>query len=84
MEYLAGKTIALVLYVSLTISYEVHNVGDHGVGPCASFLSGKRSTAELITRKEQLYQIWRRVPELNRRMGVLQTPALPLRQRAIT
>ena len=26
-------------------------MGDHGVGPCASFLSGKRSTAELITQQ---------------------------------
>ena len=26
-------------------------MGDHGVGPCASFLSGKRSTAELVTLK---------------------------------
>ena len=37
--------------------------------------SGKRSTAELLTQL-------RRVPELNRRIEVLQTPALPLRQRA--
>jgi hypothetical protein len=28
-------------------------VGDHGVGPCASFLSGKRSTAELVTPLER-------------------------------
>ena len=25
-------------------------MGAHGVGPCTSFLSGKRSTAELCTR----------------------------------
>src|SRR3989344_5788846 len=50
-------------------------VGAHGIGPCASFLSGKRSTDELRTQL-------RRVPELNRRIEVLQTPALPLRQRA--
>ncbi len=56
-------------------------MGDHGVGPCASFLSGKRSTAELVTQNSY-YTKLRRVPESDRRIEVLQTPALPLRQRA--
>ena len=60
----------------------IYFVRAHGIGPCTSFLSGKRSTNELSARPISNENL-RRVRELNPRIAVLQTAALPLRQRAM-
>ncbi len=66
-------------------------VGCLGIEPSTSFLSGKRSTNELAAlsfavrraRYPRTTDPERRGRELNPCIEVLQTPALPLRHRAV-
>ena len=49
MDYIV-KNVKSYTGFTLRVQIKLFTVGGHGVGPCTSFLSGKRSTDELAAQ----------------------------------